>query len=89
MHNKSRFFWRNCVLKVFCELGTSVILWVSEICDVFSTTEKSMITNDFTICKAKVKFIFISKTEDNNYNIENNVFLSEILIWKHAIQIVS
>ena len=33
-----------------------------------------MITNDFTICKAKVNFIFISKTQDINYNIENNVF---------------
>jgi hypothetical protein len=33
-----------------------------------------MITNDFTIGKAKVQFIFISKTQDNDYNIENNVF---------------
>ena len=67
-------FWRSCILKVFCELGTSLILWVRDICDIFSKNEKSMITNDFTICKAKVQFIFISKTQDNNYNIENNVF---------------
>ena len=33
-----------------------------------------MVTNDFTISKAKVKFIFISKTQDNNYNMENIVF---------------
>ena len=33
-----------------------------------------MITNDYTIYKAKLKFIFVSKTEYNNYNIENNVF---------------
>ena len=39
-----------------------------------------MITNDFTICKAKVELNIISETQDNNYNIENNVFLGEILI---------
>ena len=88
MHIKSRFF-EEIALKVFCELGTSVSLWVRDICDVFSTNEKSMINNDFTICKAMVQFIFILKTQDNNYNIENNVFSSEILIWKHAFQIVS
>ena len=51
-----------------------MILLVRDICDVFSTNEKSMITNDFTICKAKVKLFFISKTKDNNYNIDNKVF---------------
>ena len=33
-----------------------------------------MITNDFTTWKAKEKFIFISKTQDNIHKIENNVF---------------
>ena len=65
---------KNLKYIVFCELGTSVILWVRDICDVFSTTEKSMNTNDFTICKAKIKLNIISETQDNNYNIENNVF---------------
>ena len=56
---------------------------------MFSTNEQSIITNDFTVCKAKVKFICISKTQDNNYNIDIMCFLSEILICKHAFQIVS
>ena len=73
MHIKSRFK-KKCVLKVLCELGTSVTFWVRDICDVFSTTEKSMITNDLTIWKAKIKVNIISKTQDNNYNIENNIF---------------
>ena len=51
-----------------------MILRVRDICDGFLTNEKSMITNDFTICKAKVEFNIISKTHDNTYNIENNVF---------------
>ena len=52
---ESRFFKRNCILNVSCELGTSLILRVRDICDVFSTNEKSTITNDFTICKAKIE----------------------------------
>ena len=65
---------RNCLLKVFCELGTSVILRVRDICEVFSTTEISMITNDFTICKSKIRLKIVSKTQGNNYNIDNIVF---------------
>ena len=36
-----------------------------------------MITNDFMICKAKINLHIISKTQDNNYNIENNRHLIE------------
>ena len=47
-----------------------MILWVRDIYDVFKTNEKSMITNYFTMCKAKVELNIISKPQDNKYYIE-------------------
>ena len=42
----------NDVFKGLYELGISVILRVRDIFDAFSTNEKSININDFTICKA-------------------------------------
>ena len=57
-------------LKVFCELGTFVILLVRNICDVFSTKEKSMITNEFTICKTRIELNIWLKAQEINYNLK-------------------
>ena len=63
-------FGRSCMVSGRCWM-VSGRSWMD---GISATNEQSMITNDFTICKVKVKFNIISETQDNNYNIENNVF---------------
>ena len=44
-------YLQNCVLKAFCEFGT--------ISDVFETNEKSIMTNEYTICKTSIELIIM------------------------------
>ena len=57
-------------IKVFCELGTFVILCIRDISYVFSIKEKSVITNEFTICNTSVKLDIMLETQDVNYDIK-------------------
>ena len=50
----------------------SVILWVRYICDVFSTN-KNQWSASFYNMQGQGWVNIISKTQDNNYNRENNV----------------
>ena len=49
-------------------------------CDIFSTTDKSMITNEFTICKTNVEFNTMLEVQDINDNIKSLGFLSKIWV---------
>ena len=66
--------------KVFCVLGTFVNLLVREIYDIFSTKEKSMITNEFTIRKRNIGVNTLLEEQDINEDIKVTVLFSKILV---------
>ena len=56
---------------------------------MFSTKEKSMIANEFNICKTSIEFNIMLATHDLNDNVKNAVFLCDKLILNCQIQNVS
>ena len=60
------------------------ILWVRDICDTFSTTEKSMITSEFTICKTSVELNIMLQAQD----ITNDINVIGCFLWNICMKIL-
>ena len=68
-------FKRNCFFfKVFCQLGTFVLLSVRDICDVILSKEKSVFTNKITISKTSVELNIMFEAQGMNHSIKITVF---------------